>query len=296
LGQAVTRILAALALAWLVASTCHGADTAAASPWLAHRAVVFGQRLRYIESGSGSALILIHGLADNLEVWKAVIPVLAQHYRVIALDQIGFGQSDKPVVGYRPQTLVDFLDEFMQVRGLAHAVLVGNSLGGWVAALMAIEHPARVDALVLVDSAGLAGLPQVLGPRAFSALRLASMQDLQVLTPLTFADPQYYRPEALRQAFTERLAAGDGYAVSQIVDAMSRGEDAIDDRLDRIHSPTLIIWGNQDRLIPLHFGQQLYRQVSGSQLVVLPHCAHEPEVECPGRFQTVLQGFLRQLH
>ena len=268
------------------------ADTSPA-PLVEHRATVFSQRIRYVEAGAGPALILVHGLADSLEVWRAEIDVLARRHRVVALDQIGFGLSDKPLLSYRAQTLVDFLDEFMRVLGVQHATLVGNSLGGWIAALMSIEHPERIDALILVDSAGMASLPGALGPKVLRALRLASVEDLQVLGPLSFADPRFYTPgEALRKAFAERVAAGDGYTIGQIMDSISRGDDVLDGQLDRIRCPTLVVWGREDRLIPLRFAEQLHQGIPGSRLTVLDRCGHEPQVECPAAFGGVLQDFL----
>jgi pimeloyl-ACP methyl ester carboxylesterase len=144
------------------------ATSASAAPTIAtpieRQAVVFGQYVRYIEAGSGRTLILVHSLAGSSQHWQQAIVPLAQHHHVIALDQIGFGRSDKPLLDYRAETFVDFPDEFMRVRHLPKATIVGSSLGGWVAALLAIEHPERVDRLVLVDCAGMAGLTDYLAP------------------------------------------------------------------------------------------------------------------------------------
>src|SRR5207248_7906451 len=99
------------------------------------------------------------GLADNVAIWDPVIPALAARFRVIALDQIGFGRSDKPLLNYRVSTLVDFLDVFLTELKIERASLVGNSLGGWVAAAYALAHPERVERLVLSDAAGHKLLP-----------------------------------------------------------------------------------------------------------------------------------------
>jgi pimeloyl-ACP methyl ester carboxylesterase len=104
-------------------------------------ATFYGAKIHYVEAGNGAPLILIHGLADDVAVWDSVIPPLAAKFRVIALDQIGFGRSDKPLLNYRVSTFVDFLDGFMSELKIERASLVGNSLGGWVAASFALAHP-----------------------------------------------------------------------------------------------------------------------------------------------------------
>src|SRR5215204_4964219 len=119
-------------------------------------AVVFGQKIKYVEAGSGPVVVLLHGLGGNSTNWAFNTPALAQKFRVVVPDQVGFGQSDKPLINYRVGTYVDFLDKFLAELKVERATLVGNSMGGWVAALYALRYPAKVERLVLVDSAGFA--------------------------------------------------------------------------------------------------------------------------------------------
>src|SRR5207247_2437827 len=121
---------------------------------------VFGAKIHYVEAGSGPVVILLHGLGGDASNWAQTIGPLAEKYRVIAPDQIGFGRSDKPFLSYRVGTLVDFLEGFYKEIKIERASLVGNSLGGWTAAAFTLAHPEKVDRLVLVDSAGFA-LPKV---------------------------------------------------------------------------------------------------------------------------------------
>src|SRR6266478_6466280 len=167
-------------------------------------ASVYGAKVHYVEAGTGSPVILLHGLADDIGVWESVIPALAAKHRVIALDQIGFGRSDKPLLSYRVATFVDFLDGFLNQLKIKRASLVGNSLGGWVAAAFTLAHPERVERLVLSDAAGYAALAKTMDPRALSALRLASRDDIRYLGPLTFHDKRFY--EDVDLAFKQRLA------------------------------------------------------------------------------------------
>ncbi len=173
---------------------------------------VCGAKIHYVEAGRGTPLILIHGLADDVEIWDSVIPPLAAKFRVIAFDQIGFGHSDKPLLNYRVSTFVDFLDGFLEELKIDRASLVGNSLGGWIAAAFALAHPERVDRLVLCDAAGYRALAKAMEPRTLDALKLASRDDIRYLGPLTFHNKQFYEGAAVDDAFRQRVIAGDSYS------------------------------------------------------------------------------------
>ena len=253
---------------------------------------VYGAKIHYVEAGSGAPLILIHGLADNVAVWDSVIPPLAAKFRVIAFDEIGFGHSDKPLLSYRVSTFVDFLDGFMTELKIERASLVGNSLGGWAAAAFALTHPERVERLVLSDAAGYAALAKTMDPRALRALRLASREDIRYLGPLTFHDKRFYQDVDL--AFKERVTAGDSYTVSQLLDSMTRGDDVLDNRLHAINRPTLVIWGRDDKLIPLNFGERFHQEIAGSRLRIIDNCGHMPQVECANEFTAAVLEFLSE--
>jgi len=252
-------------------------------------ASVYGAKVHYVDAGTGSPVILLHGLADDIGVWESVIAPLAAKYRVVALDQIGFGRSDKPLLNYRVSTFVDFLDGFLNELKIDHASLVGNSLGGWIAADFALAHPDRVDRLVLCDAAGYAAVVKNMNPRALSALRLASRDDVRYLGPLTFHDKRFY--EDVDVAFKQRVTAGDSYTVKQVLESMVRGEDVLDGRVGAIHRPTLILWGRDDKIIPLNFAERLHKEIAGSRLEVIDNCGHMPHVECPDNFNHALLKF-----
>src|SRR6059058_6435314 len=251
---------------------------------------VFGAKLHYVDTGSGSVVVLLHGLADDVGVWESAIAPLAAKYRVVALDQIGFGRSDKPLLNYRASTFVDFLDGFLSELKIDRASLVGNSLGGWVAADFALTHPERISRLVLCDAAGYAAVSKTMDPRALSALRLASRDDIRYLGPLTFRDKRFY--EDVDLAFKQRLATGDSYTVSQLLDSMRRGEDVLDGQLGAIEKPTLILWGRDDKLIPVSFAARFNKEINASQLRIIDGCGHMPHVECAEKFNHALLQFL----
>jgi len=268
---------------------CAAQEETTATPKIEKFITTYGAKIHYVEAGSGAPVILIHGLADNVAIWDPVIPALAARFRVIALDQIGFGRSDKPLLNYRVSTLVDFLDVFLTELKIERASLVGNSLGGWVAAAYALAHPERVERLVLSDAAGYAALTKTMDSRALRALRVASRDDIRYLGPLAFHDKRFYQD--VDTAFKERVTAGDSYTVAQVLDSMIRGDDALDNKLQTLKQPTLVLWGREDKLIPLSFGKQFHREIVDSRLRIIDNCGHMPQLECPNEFSAAVLKF-----
>lgn len=281
-----------VALALLAQASRAYADAPALVPIVDHTTSVYGIDLHYLEAGTGPVVVLLHGLAGNADEWRTTMQALAPAHRVIALDQVGFGRSGKPLLAYRPATFVDFLAGFIDVLALDHVTLVGSSLGGWVAARLAIARPATIDRLVLVDSAGFASFATDVGPDTVEALRLASRADLERVGELAFHDPAYSSEQAVERAFPGRIAAGDGYTVDRVVDALVRGDDALDDDLGHIGQPTLVVWGTSDRLIPTSYAKRFVENIRGARLVTIDACGHLPQVECAGEFTARLRDFL----
>src|SRR5215207_3186850 len=153
-------------------------------------AVVFGQKIKYVEAGSGPVVVLLHGLGGNSTNWAFNTPALAEKFRVVVPDQVGFGQSDKPLVNYRVGTYVDFLDKFLSELKVERATLVGNSMGGWVAALYALRYPGKVDRLVLVDSAGFAP-PKEFDLNALAGLNPSTRDEMKRLAVMVFYNPMF---------------------------------------------------------------------------------------------------------
>jgi 2-hydroxy-6-oxonona-2,4-dienedioate hydrolase len=255
---------------------------------------IFGQKIQYLEAGSGPTVILLHGLGGDKSNWAYTAPVLAKNYHVYVPDQIGFGESEKPLIEYRIGTLVDFLDGFYKKLGIAKAIVVGNSLGGWTAAAFTLAHPEKVDRLVLVDSAGYS-----LAKTGVQAQR----ELLQVLNPSTVASEKALMGIILANkamvtdafaegAFAQHMRRNDGYTIDRFLDSLFRNEDVIDGKLGAIKVPTLVVWGREDGLIPLSAGQMMGTEIAGSQTVILDHCGHVPQIECAVPFNTTLLKFL----
>ena len=257
-------------------------------------AIVFGAKIRYLEAGDAAkpTVILLHGLGAQAESWQLNIPALAQNYRVIALDQIGFGKSDKPFLKYRVGTYADFLDKFMSELKIEKASLVGNSLGGWVAAFYAMKYPSKVERIVLADASGL--MPKEIDFSRIYQLNNSTRDEIRANLKLIFANPALQNNEALvDQFFTLRIAAGDGYTISSLIESIKRKEDFLDDRLGEIKRPTLIIWGRQDGLLPVSDGERFNKGIVDSRLVVFDNCGHAPQFEKAADFNKTVLEFLQ---
>ena len=254
---------------------------------------VFGAKINYVEAGDPSKpkVILLHGLGGNLQNWAFNIPVLAANYHVIAIDQIGFGKSDRPMLKYRVGTYVDFLDRFMTELKIEKASLVGNSLGGWAAALTAIKYPNRVEKLVLADAAGLK--PTEVDLAQVYALNYSTRDELRQLVKLVFYNQALFGSEAfIEQSMTVRVTANDGYTINSLIDSIKRNEDFLNGRLGEIKKPTLIVWGKQDGLLKVADAEHFKRDIAGSELIVFDQCGHVPMVEKAADFNKAVLAFL----
>src|ERR1051325_7114023 len=195
--------------------------TVLASPPVEKETLVFGQKIHYVEAGSGPTVILLHGLGGSSQVWQFNIGPLAEKFHVFVPDQIGFGKSDKPLVNYRIRTYVDFLDQFCKQLKIERASLVGNSMGGWIAAIYAATFPDRVDKLVLVDAAGYAP-PKDFDMRALFALNPTTRAGMKLLASKVFYNKALQTDAAIDQAIAARMAAGDGYTINSISESIMR--------------------------------------------------------------------------
>jgi len=255
--------------------------------------LVFGQKIQYVEAGTGPTVILLHGLGGSSVAWSFNIGPLAEKFHVVVPDQIGFGKSDKPLVNYRIRTYVDFLDQFCKQLKIERATLVGNSMGGWIAAMFTASFPDRVDKLVLVDAAGYTP-PKDFDMRTLFGLNPTTREGMKILVSKVFYNKAFQSDAAIDQAITVRLAAGDGYTIKTITESIIRGEDFLDDVVKTIKRPTLIVWGRQDGLVALADGERFNKDIAGSKMVVIEQCGHVPNAEKPGEFNAALLKFLTE--
>lgn len=256
-------------------------------------ATVFGAKINYIEAGDPTKpkVILLHGLGGSTANWATNITALSANYHVIALDQVGFGKSDKPFLKYRVATYADFLDKFMSELKIESASLVGNSMGGWVAALMAMKYPNRVNKIVLADAAGI--VPPDFGVSQVYQLNNSTRDEIRANMKLIFANPLLQNNEALVDQFmTARVTSNDGGTINSIIESIKRKEDFLNGRLGEIKKPTLIIWGKQDGLLPVADAYTFNKGIAGSEILIFDACGHAPQFEKAADFNKAVLEFL----
>ncbi len=255
---------------------------------------VYGQKIHYLETGSGPAVILLHGLGGDASHWAQTTPALAKSFHVFVPDQIGFGESAKPQIEYRIGTLVDFLNGFCKKLNINKATVVGNSLGGWTAIAFTLAHPERVDRMVLVDAAGysLKRTGQPVSPELLRGLNPSTLESTRALMLTVFANKAMVTDAFVEQVFIERMRRGDSYTIDRFMDSYALNLDVIDGKLDSIKVPTLVVWGREDALTPLAGGQSMAKEIAGAELAILDKCGHSPQMECAAPFNSALLKFL----
>lgn len=245
----------------------------------------------YLEyPGGGRDIFLLHGFASSTYTWEEVIPYLTgQGYHVWALDMKGFGWSDKPKdAKYDTVTLMEEVNRFMDVMGLKDVVFAGNSLGGAVAVLMALEHPDKTDRIILIDSAGY----PIKKPLV---IRMAKIPFAAEITKLFFGrcivkstlKEVFYNDEMVTEekidAYFRRMSTENAvYAQTALARSLDFAAlSSYTKRIPDIKNRTLIIWGENDGWIPLESGYKFSKDLSNSTLVILPECGHIPQEEKP---------------
>ncbi len=236
------------------------------------RRVQVGQAtVAYRVVGAGDPVVLVHGLAGSTRWWGGNIGALATHHRVYLVDLVGFGES-RGRRGFALAEATTILDRWLDHLGRDRVALVGHSMGGLIAAELAADVPDRVSRLVLVNAAALPlDKRQIRQPLNLAwTLRQTPPRYL----PILVNDARRAGPWTLWRARRDLLAAD------------------IRPKLGRIQAPTLVIWGANDRLVPLSLGEQLQRSIPGAALAVIPETGHIPMWERPEVFNRLVGTFL----
>jgi triacylglycerol lipase len=251
-------------------------------------AEVYGESIHYYEQGQGPVIILLHALGWYAEIWAPIMARLAKKYRVIAMDHIGCGQSSKPMLDYRIQTFAEFLQGFIESLKVERATLVGHAFGGWVASLYASQHPEIVDKLILVSASGVTRNYT----DRFLDLNPASFAATQDLLKTLFCNKELASEEMAREVFLRRLKMNDFFTVHRTFDGIFRYDQFLDPVLERITSPTLVIWGKDDKVTPLPDGNRFLRGIRGATMELLEYCGHVPHIERPDDVSRAILAFL----
>lgn len=260
-----------------------------------------GHHVRYVHAGRGPRILLLHGFASSLYTWEAVLPALARDYEVAALDLPGFGASDLPET-LAWQDLPTAAGALLDQLGWSQAALVGNSMGGAVAVTLAARQPQRVSALVLIDPAGFnldpsqrprliqwAAAPALAGPLERLPVRrlLVGMGLRQV-----FHDDSQVSAERIEEYLEPIQRPGWLRATRSLLDTRADDAQSFPTLLRAVHQPTLIVWGRDDRWIPLAQAALFQQALPAARLVVVDDCGHTPQEERPTELLQALGAFL----
>jgi pimeloyl-ACP methyl ester carboxylesterase len=246
-------------------------------------------RLRYLEAGSGSPLLLIHGLGSSaMQDWGRLVGPLGRRFHVYAPDLPGFGRSERPPeADYSIAMQVEAVRAFMDAVGIERARVAGISMGGWIVSRLASESPERVARLVVVDGAGM----RIDGPEIpAEALLPRDEEGVRRLIATVRHDPPVTPSFVVRDILARKLR--EEWVVRRALESMRDGDDWLDGTLESADMPVLVIWGKQDVLIPLDYGVALQAEFPRAQLAVLDGCGHVPIADCPEAFDRVFLRFL----
>ena len=308
--MAMTGVKAALGLAamtWLaLGAVAPAAQAAEDGPWFARLGPPDAPvTLFYEEKGKGSPVLLIHGFGASTYTWRHIAPELARNHRVIAVDLKGFGQSDKPFdERYSVYDQAELLVQLIEEKDLRDLTLVGHSYGGGIALLLALEADGRLEGrisrLVLLDSIAY---PQNI-PVFFKMLDVpvVSQMGIRMVPPSVqtrvalqiayFDDNKITSEEVEAYAAPLKTAAGKHAIIHTARQIVPEDIAELSERYKTMTLPTLILWCDHDRIVPLEVGIKLRRTLPNSTLKLVEECGHMPQEEQPESTMDLIQSFI----
>jgi pimeloyl-ACP methyl ester carboxylesterase len=268
---------------------------------------VAGRTVNVVEIGSGPPIVFVHGLSGSWQNWLEQLPVFARDHRVIAFDLPGFGASEMPAQEISIAGYARWLDALYDAVGIDSAAVVGNSMGGFIGAELAIAFPARVQRLVLVSAAGLT-IEHQRDERVLAILRTLDKRLAAYAGWLgTRSEALTRRPRARRMIFglvahrpdllpapliAEQIRGSGKPGFVPALDALTNYP--IRDRLPEIACPTLIVWGTEDKLVPVRDADEFARLIPNARKVVWSQTGHMAMLERPAAFNRLLDAFLAE--
>lgn len=257
---------------------------------------VNGYGVRYIECSAltgrpdDKILILLHGIGASAERWLNILPNLCEHFRVVVPDIVGFGYSDKPTVEYTMDFFIKFLNDFLEQLQIKKTSIIGSSFGGHLATEFAIRSSAQVDKLVLAAPAGaMRSSTPVLDQYILAALYPTTENALRAFSNMAY-DPIIVTDHTILDFVNRMRLPNAKYAFMSTLLGMKESP-RLPGRLSKIESPTLLIWGDNDRMIPLQYSRE-YEEIPQSTIKIVNDCGHTPYVEKPIIFTKVISDFL----
>ncbi len=259
-----------------------------------------GRTTHYIEKGEGEPVILVHGFFYDSYMWASNIDVLAQKFKVYALDLWGSGYSTRKPLDYGYQLYANQVLMFMDSLDIQRASLVGQSMGGGTAILFCVQHRQRVNKLLLVDPGGMPN-PLPLTGKFFNLPRIGEFflgLSTNAVRRKNLGDLWIYNKDLLTDSYFEnvtRFHKIKGTTEASLVILRRQFFDTLSDeihRLGQMDVPILIVWGREDKAIPLRCGEEMHRILKGSRLEIIDHAGHVPNFERAKAFNKLANDFL----
>ena len=251
-----------------------------------------GNKIRYLESGSSKkTLVLVHGLGASSERWQYVLPFFENDFHVLVPDLIGFGYSDKPIADYTIDFFSNFLEKFLISLNIAQTNIIGSSLGGQIAAEYASSHSQNVDKLILVSPSGIMKkstyaldeyIMAALYPNEHSAKNAFEIMD----------GSGKKIPLEIIKGFVSRMKLPNAKFAFMSTLLGLKNCEVITKKLENISSPTLIIWGADDPVIPITFAKEFVSSIDNCEFYEMNKCGHTPYVQEPKLFASQVLKFL----
>jgi len=255
-----------------------------------------GLKIRYLESGEGHDrhILFIHGLGSSADRWLGIPDALSANFHTIALDLPGFGESDKPTIDYTIEnfrkTIVDLMNMLRINDGKTS--IIGHSLGGYIAAEIAIENNNQVERLVLIDSSGLLKKPTPLLEEYLRVAMNPTKDKVRKVFEQMVSDPTRI-PSKLVESFISRINSPNAKYAFKLTLENSANTQIGFGRLGLIdNTPTLILWGIKDRVIPLEHSGLFNEAIKNSHVQIIQDAGHAPFAEKPEQVCEILRNFL----
>ncbi|RMW35228.1 MAG: alpha/beta hydrolase [Nitrosopumilus sp.] len=251
-----------------------------------------GHKIRYLESGnSDKTLVLIHGLGASAERWEQVMPIFAEKFRVVIPDLIGFGYSDKPLADYTIDFFSDFLKQFLETANIPSTYLIGSSLGGQISAEFTAANPDDVEKLILVSPSGV--MKQ--STPALDAYIMAALYPNEENAKNAF-EMMEGSGEPIDQkivnGFIERMQLPNAKLAFMSTILGLKNAEIITKKLPSILTQTMLIWGSDDPVIPIHHADDFVSSLKDCRFVQMDGCGHTPYVQEPRAFSDKVLDFL----
>jgi 2-hydroxy-6-oxonona-2,4-dienedioate hydrolase len=251
-----------------------------------------GHKIRYLESGtSKNTLVLIHGLGASAERWTHVIPIFADNFRVVVPDLIGFGHSDKPTADYTLDFFSEFLEKFFAATEIKRPNIIGSSLGGQISAEYASSHSQDIEKLILVSPSGM--MKQ--STPALDAYIMAALYPNEISAKNAFELMEGSGKQVEDQivdGFIERMRLPNAKLAFMSTVLGLKNSVSITSKLQSIAVPTLIVWGNNDPVIPIIHADDFVSAIQDCRFYGMDGCGHTPYVQDPQTFVSKALEFL----